>query len=361
MMRRLAICAGLTLLALTALVPMARAQQQDNRDIRPLLDRLDRLERDINLLQRQVYRGGSGNAPVPAAPPGDANSALNFEMRMGRIEDQMRTMTGQIEETSYKIEQLRQNLEKLQSDIEFRFSQIEGGSNLGNPSAARNAPPASPSPTISPQVAPPLPPAQTSQNAPLQLRPPGGAGSAGGDTQQLGTQPHVLGMIRVPEGQELGGASSSNPILGSSAQAATPPPGQPQASASGSPQDQYNAAFSLLRQARYEDAEQALRGFVQHYPRDTLAPAAQYWLGETFYVRKDYTNAAAAFANGYEKYRTSPKAPDFLLKLGMSLANSGQKDEACHAYQRLDRDYPQAAGEIRDRSGAEKKRLGCAA
>jgi len=62
-------------------------------------------------------------------------------------------------------------------------------------------------------------------------------------------------------------------------------------------QDQYNAAFSLLRQARYEDAEQALRGFVQHYPKDSLAPAAQYWLGETFYVRKDYASAAATFAS----------------------------------------------------------------
>ena len=83
MMRRLALCAGLTLLALSALAPMPHAQQQENRDIRPLLDRLDRLERDVNLLQRQVYRGATGSAPVPMAPPGDANSALNVEMRMG--------------------------------------------------------------------------------------------------------------------------------------------------------------------------------------------------------------------------------------------------------------------------------------
>ncbi len=169
-MRRLALCAGLTLLALASVTPIVRAQQ-DNRDIRPLLDRLDRLERDINLLQRQVYRGGTGSAPVPMAPPGDANSALNFEMRMGRIEDQMRTMTGQIEETSYKIEQLRQNLEKLQSDIEVRFSQ------LGSPdSAAVGAPPP---PMNTPQ---PPPPAlqQAYQNAPVQLHlPPSGASRRG--------------------------------------------------------------------------------------------------------------------------------------------------------------------------------------
>jgi tol-pal system protein YbgF len=353
-MRRLALCAGLTLLALTTLAPVARAQQ-DNRDIRPLLDRIDRLERDINLLQRQVYRGGTGNAPVPAAQPGDANTALNFEMRMSRVEDQVRTMTGQIGETSYRIEQIRQNLEKLQSDIEFRFSQTERGGSTGSAGMGALAPMTAPQPTSPP------PPQQTSQNAPLQLRPPSAA-NAGTDSQQLGSQPHVLGMIRVPEGQELGGAASSNPILGpSSAQAATPPVSASAVTGAGTPQDQYNAAFSLLRQARYEDAEQALRGFVQHYPKDTLAPAAQYWLGETFYVRKDYANAAAAFADGYERYPKSPKGADFLLKLGMSLANAGQKDNACRAYQRLDRDYPQAPSEIRDRSGAEKKRLGCAA
>src|SRR5215472_13024488 len=170
MMRRLALCVGLTLLALTAAPPLARAQQQ--QDVRPLLDRLDRLERDINLLQRQVYRGGTGSAPVPATPPGDAGTALNFEMRVGRIEDQMRTMTGQIEETSYKIEQLRQNLEKLQSDFEVRFSQLQGGSNL-----AATSPPAASLATSAPPVAPPPRPQQSSFNAPVQLRPPPPAGN----------------------------------------------------------------------------------------------------------------------------------------------------------------------------------------
>jgi TolA-binding protein len=66
-----------------------------------------------------------------------------------------------------------------------------------------------------------------------------------------------------------------------------------------------------------------------------------------------------AFAEGYEKYPKNVKAPDNLLKLGMSLGNLGQKDNACRAYSRLDRDYPQAPSEVKDRATAEKKRLGC--
>jgi tol-pal system protein YbgF len=344
-MRGFAICAGLSLLALSALGPVAHAQQ-DNRDIRPLLDRMDRLERDINLLQRQVYRGGTGSAPQPAAPIDSGNAALNFEIRMGRIEDQMRTMTGQIEETSYKIEQLRQNLEKLQSDIEVRFNQMQGGGQLQTGAAPVGTPP-------------PLPPQipETPRNAPIQLRPP----AASADSANLAGQPGTLGMLRVPQGQEAPGAASASPVTSSGARTAAAPGTAGDALGNGSAQDQYNNAFGLLRQARYEEAEQALRAFVQRNPKDPLAAAAEYWLGETFYVRKDYTNAAAVFAEGYEKYPKSPKGADFLLKLGMSFSNAGQKENACRAFLRLDRDYPQAPSEIRDRSGTEKKRLGCPA
>ena len=341
-MRGLAFCAGLSLLALAVLGPLAHAQQ-DNRDIRPLLDRMDRLERDINLLQRQVYRGGTGSAPLPAAQPADGGTtALNFEMRMGRIEDQMRTMTGQIEETSYKIEQLRQNLEKLQSDLEVRFNQIQGG----------GAPP--PVASASPPMAPMASQAsETPQIAPVRLRPPPASADSAAPASQQGT----LGMLRVPPGQQAPGAATASPVIGGGARTAA----APATAGDGTAQDQYNNAFGLLRQARYEEAEQALRAFVQRNPKDPLAAAAEYWLGETFYVRKDYTNAAAVFAEGYEKYPKSAKGADFLLKLGMSFANAGQKDNACRTFLRLDRDYPQAPSEIKDRSGAEKKRLSCAA
>ena len=91
--------------------------------------------------------------------------------------------------------------------------------------------------------------------------------------------------------------------------------------------------------------------FVQRYPNDPLAGNAQYWLGETYYVRKDYENAATAFAEGYQKYPESGKAADNLLKLGMSLGNLGKKSEACSAFARLDRDFPTAPANVKDRVG----------
>jgi len=125
------------------------------------------------------------------------------------------------------------------------------------------------------------------------------------------------------------------------------------------PNQQYQAAFALLRQADYPGAEQALRTFVTQHPRDPLAGDAQYWLGETFYVRKNWKDAAIAFAEGYQKYPKSAKAPDDLLKLAMSLGNMGQKSNACTALQRLDHDFPQMPANVRGPATAEKRHLGC--
>src|SRR5258708_15723325 len=68
------------------------AQAQDNRDLRPLLDRLDRMERDMNQLQRQVYRGGStSGSPAPASP--DSGTAAHLRPRPPPLHAPIRTET----------------------------------------------------------------------------------------------------------------------------------------------------------------------------------------------------------------------------------------------------------------------------
>ena len=118
-------------------------------------------------------------------------------------------------------------------------------------------------------------------------------------------------------------------------------------------------AFALLRRADYVGAEQALQTFIAENPKDPLAGNAQYWLGETYYVRKNWKDAAIAFAEGYQKYPKSGKAPDDLLKLAMSLGNMGQKANACTALRRLERDFPQLPANVRGPATAEKQHLGC--
>jgi tol-pal system protein YbgF len=297
---------------------VAGARAQTGNDLRPLLDRLDRLERDMNLLQRQVYRGtGPVGAPVPMSPT-DAQAAVNSEVRFSQIDDQMRSLTGQIEEITYSVAQMKRRLDTLASDIDQRLSALEHGPTAGVGAAA--AAPGVPDPRA------------------LAAAPKG----AGANPAEPASQSGVLGQI--------GGDQAAAAATRAAAPAAAP---------SGTPQEQYNYAFGLLRQANYPAAEQSLRAFVQRYPNDPLAGNAQYWLGETYYVRQDYNNAATVFAEGYQKYPKGGKAADDLLKLGMSLGQLGQKADACRAFARLDRDFPGAPSNVKERAADEKKRLAC--
>ncbi len=300
------------------------AWAQTSGDLRPLLDRLDRIERDMNMLQRQVYRGtGAGGAPVPMNPP-DTQAAVNYEVRFGQLEDQMRSLTGQIEELSYNMAQLKRRVETLASDVDQRLGAIEHGAS-GSVAATT-----------------PTPGADATEPRSL-ASPPKGAGANPGEPA---SQSGVLGQL--PASGEQTAAAPAGATKGAAASL----PG-------GTPQEQYNYAFGLLRQANYPAAEQALRAFIQRYPNDGLAGNAQYWLGETYYVRQDYNNAAAVFAEGYQKYPKGGKAADNLLKLAMSLGQLGQKADACRAFARLERDFPNAPGNVKDRASDEKKRLGC--
>jgi tol-pal system protein YbgF len=123
--------------------------------------------------------------------------------------------------------------------------------------------------------------------------------------------------------------------------------------------EQYQYAFDLLRQNKYGDAEQALRTFVDQYPEHPLAGNASYWLGETFYVRQDYDNAALTFAEGFQKYPQGGKAPDSLLKLGMSLSALGETGDACKAFEELAARYPKASEGIKQRAAREQSKNGC--
>ncbi len=154
-------------------------------------------------------------------------------------------------------------------------------------------------------------------------------------------------------------APSPGPVATQRIGVATSPALELTALPEGTPQEQYNYAFDILRRADYARAERALRLFLEQNGTDTLAGNAQYWLGETFYVRGDFEQAAVEFLSGYQTYPESSKAPDNLLKLGLSMARLGQTDGACTALTRLSTEYPSANDTISRRAQTERSRLNC--
>ena len=126
----------------------------------------------------------------------------------------------------------------------------------------------------------------------------------------------------------------------------------------GSEKQQYSYAQKLVTKGQYAKAEQALAAFLKRYPKAQLAGNAQYWLGQTYYVRKMYTKATRAFLEGYNNYPKSPKAAAFLLKIGMSLNAMGEKADACDAYRELASRFPTSM-ENKNKRPPEEKRAGC--
>jgi tol-pal system protein YbgF len=141
------------------------------------------------------------------------------------------------------------------------------------------------------------------------------------------------------------------------------PDDQPQSLAAVAPagdaQTLYQQGYTALLQKNYAGAEGAFGELVKAFPNDPLAGNAQYWIGETYFVRGQYKPAADAFLKGYRKYKSGEKAPDTLLKLGMALGELGQKDAACSTFNELKTKFPGAPEHIIDDARAERKQLGC--
>jgi tol-pal system protein YbgF len=103
----------------------------------------------------------------------------------------------------------------------------------------------------------------------------------------------------------------------------------------------YQAAFELLKQGRYDQAGMALQQFMVTFPDSTLSDNAQYWLAETHYVTQDYQTALPEFQQVLEKYPDSRKLPDALLKIGYCNYELSQWDDARRALAAVVADYPE--------------------
>lgn len=298
----------LTLAAIAFAAVLGSLPASGQSDTRDMANRLQRLENELQTLSREVYRGGARpSVGGGAAPAMTGNVAADFEVRLQRLESEMQTLTGRYEEAGFQVAQLREQLAKMQQDLEFRLSRLEQGQGGGLSAGAA---------------------------------PAGEAAPAGGST--------------APASQGAGApAQAANSNAAPSASAAFNLP-------NGTTQEQYDFAFNLLRQAEYDKAELAFTRFIEANSASPLASNAQYWLGESFYVRGKYKEAAVAFAEGYQKYPKSTKAPDSLLKLSLSLSAMKSNEDACAALTELNRTYKATAPQtILRRAEAEKNRLKC--
>ena len=81
-------------------------------------------------------------------------------------------------------------------------------------------------------------------------------------------------------------------------------------------QAEYDTALAVLREGRYADAAQSFKQFLARHPTSSFAANASYWLGETYYVTRDFDQSLATFTGLVTNHPQSPKVSDSRLKIG---------------------------------------------
>ncbi|MDG1016122.1 MAG: tol-pal system protein YbgF [Woeseiaceae bacterium] len=110
----------------------------------------------------------------------------------------------------------------------------------------------------------------------------------------------------------------------------------------GTDEENYAAAFELLKEQNYELASLAFIRFMTAYPGSSLIDNAQYWLSESYYASKQYEQALLQFTKVINEYPRSRKIPDALLKIGYCNFELGNFSEARLVLMRTQNNYPQS-------------------
>lgn len=284
-----------------------------------------------------------GNRQQPV-PPAEMQGDGELAIRVDRLEQALRQLTGQIEQLQMQNQQLMQQLQMQRGENPPAQQQRP----VMQQQRQQNMP--------QQQAVPPLGPPQQQQSNRT-----GDAFDPNVDPNAPG-RPRNLGQIQPQQNQPQGPmvlSPNSNQNLPPPQQNPGPPQQQAVLPPSSSPKDAYDLAYGYVLRRDYALAEQSFRAFLDQHSGDRNVPLASYWLGESLYQQKKYNEAANVFLDIYKQHPQSQRAPDSLLRLGQSLAQLGNREGACGSLGAVLSRYPKASANVKKNAEDEQKRLGC--
>jgi len=191
----------------------------------------------------------------------ESRGLLDMLNRIEQLQRDVQQLRGDLEVQAHTLEDMQRRQREQYLDIDRRLQQLETGQ-PGTAPAGGTAP-----------VAPPLVPAPVIP-APATSQPPP-------------VPPVTLPAVQAPA-----------------------------AAGSADEQAEYDTALAILREGRYAEATQAFNRFLAANPESSYADNANYWLGETYYVTRDFDQALQTFSGLVNNYPQSPKVSDSQLKMG---------------------------------------------
>lgn len=120
------------------------------------------------------------------------------------------------------------------------------------------------------------------------------------------------------------------------------PPASSAAPRTGPPsaEELYNTAFGDFNKGSYDLARQGFEEYLKNYPDTELSDNAQYWIGESYYVQRKFSDAIQGFDKVLTSYPKGDKAPAAALKKGYSLLETKNSDAGVRELRQLIQKYP---------------------
>ena len=339
---------------------------------------LERLRRDMNTMQSYIFQGGKlrGTAPTGSIPEfASQDSVSQVQLQVQELRRRMREMSGQLEQIYFKVTQMAERHGQLVADVDVRLRALEAH-RIANAAPSASELSVHPGSFVSPN-----PETGTNVNSSPGIGVmPSGDGKLRDGQKAFGVLSKTdleQSRINKPPAEVKGPSAIRTKVeqekLRQIPKPSAVPSPAPVAVAEvgtgssenlvnlpqGTPKKQYDFAYGLLMKRELPKAELALKRFLDNHPEHELADNAAFWLGETFYARKNYNEAIRIYYDTYRKYPKGNKAPDVLLKLGMSLAKIGEKESACSAYGELINTHPSARPRVLGNAERSRKSLGC--
>ncbi len=287
--------------------------------LKAISDQIQVITKDLKTLEKAVYKkseiNSASNINTLKSDGLNEDILTKHLLKLNDIEDQFRELTNKFEEVNFKLDKLSTRVSKIQSDTQLRFSDLESGSEV------------------------------VKQNKQSVL--PGTS-----KPQDFGANPGYQ-ITNLPKEQSINSVESAQTVISEEAEKKDSLlPDKPA-------KEQYEFAVSFMKIGDYETAEVALKEFIEKNKDHDLAGSAQYWYGETFRIRQLYSDAASAYLDGYQNYPKSKKAPDNLLKLGITMVQLGEKDQGCKMILGLKKEYPKASKSVLQKAQYEQKKFKC--
>lgn len=269
---------------LLALAPPVSAQTVEGR--------VDRLEKEMRAVQRKVFPAGTPieaqitRPTTPTIAPGSPSSSpiSDLTARVGALESQLSSITGQVEENSFKLKQLEEAFNRYKADTDARLAPAEA------PVAVR--------PTVSAPVA--------ADPAPVAAKP---------------AAPKPAAPAAASEERKTAVAAIERPDTGDAAQ------------------DAYTYGFRLWDAKFYPEAQGQLKATVDKYGTASVASRAANLLGRAYLDDGKPALASVAFYENYQKRPRGDRAADSLAYLGEALIQLKKPADACKVYAELEQVY----------------------